>query len=100
VLAELRDRTYAERTKLVNEYHPEPPFDAGSLKTSPSAATKALEDLLAGFKKQADALAATRSRRMPAAWRAYDEPMVDMNMRTCTSSHCWWCPRSLRTTGC
>lgn len=61
MLAELRDRTYAECTQLVSEYDPEPPFNAGSLKTAPPAVVKAMEDLLAGFTKQAETLAAAKA---------------------------------------
>lgn len=67
MLAELRDRTYAECTQLVAEYDPEPPFHAGSLKTAPAAVTKAMQELLAGFRKQAETLAASQAHRLPAA---------------------------------
>lgn len=66
MLAELRDRTYAECTQLVAEYDPEPPFCAGSLKTAPPAVTKAMKKLLSGFRKQAETLAATQRQRLPA----------------------------------
>jgi putative intracellular protease/amidase len=67
MLAELRDRVYAECTQLVAEYDPEPPFNAGSLKTAPPAVKTAMKELLASFTKQAETLAATQMHRMPAA---------------------------------
>lgn len=67
MLAELRDRTYAECTQLVSEYDPEPPFNAGSLKSASPAVAKAMKELLAGFTKHAETLAATQARRTPAA---------------------------------
>jgi transcriptional regulator GlxA family with amidase domain len=36
MVAELRDRTYAECCQLMSEYDPNPPFNAGSMKTAPS----------------------------------------------------------------
>jgi hypothetical protein len=35
MVAELRDRTYAECCQLMSEYDPDPPFSAGSMKTAP-----------------------------------------------------------------
>lgn len=58
MLAELRDRTYAECSQLVSEYDPHPPFNAGSLRTAPAAVTASMVELLAGFTKKAEALAA------------------------------------------
>ncbi|MDQ0627190.1 DJ-1/PfpI family protein [Paraburkholderia graminis] len=66
MLAQLRDRTYAECTQLVSEYDPEPPFHAGSLKTAPPAVAKAMKKLLASFTKQAEALAAAQAHCTPA----------------------------------
>ena len=59
MVAELRDRTYAECTQLMSEYDPQPPFNAGSLRTAPDAAKKPMLELIAGFKQQAEALAAS-----------------------------------------
>jgi len=66
MLAQLRDRTYAECTQLVSEYDPEPPFHAGSLTTAPPAVAKAMKKLLASFTKQAEALAAAQAHCTPA----------------------------------
>ncbi len=59
MVAEMRDRTYAECCQLMGEYDPDPPFHAGSLKTAPPEVRKPMEELIAGFKQQAQALAAT-----------------------------------------
>ena len=58
MVAELRDKTYAECTQLMSEYDPHPPFNAGSLKTAPEAAKRPMLELIAGFRKNAEALAA------------------------------------------
>lgn len=58
MVAELRDRTYAECTQLMSEYDPQPPFHAGSLKTAPPEVKSAMMELISGFKKKAEALAA------------------------------------------
>ncbi len=57
MVAELRDRTYAECTQLMSEYDPQPPFNAGSLETAPEAAKQPMIELVAGFRKQANELA-------------------------------------------
>ena len=57
MIAELRDRTYAECTQLMSEYDPQPPFNAGSLETAPEAAKQPMMELVAGFRKQANELA-------------------------------------------
>lgn len=57
MVAEMRGRTYAECTQLMSEYDPHPPFDAGSLKTAPPETVKPMTELIAGFQKQAEALA-------------------------------------------
>lgn len=36
MLAELRSRFYAEYSQLVSDYDPQPPFNAGSMKTAPA----------------------------------------------------------------
>lgn len=59
MIAELRDRTYAECTQLMTEYDPHPPFNAGSLRTAPPEAVKPMTELIAGFRKQAEELART-----------------------------------------
>ena len=57
MIAELRDRTYAECTQLMSEYDPQPPFNAGSLETAPEAAKRPMMELIAGFRQQANELA-------------------------------------------
>ena len=61
MVAELRDRTYAECCQLMAEYDPEPPFNAGSLKTAPPEVIAPMMELSAGFTKQAKELAASRT---------------------------------------
>jgi len=60
MVAELRDRIYAECTQLMSEYDPHPPFHAGSMKTAPAEVRTAMVDLVADFTKQAEALAAAK----------------------------------------
>ena len=57
MVAELRDQTYAECTQLMSEYDPEPPFNAGSMKTAPAGVKAAMIELVADFSKKAAALA-------------------------------------------
>ena len=57
MVAEMRDRTYAECCQLMTEYDPDPPFHAGSMKTAPEAVKAPMIKLVAGFVKQAEALA-------------------------------------------
>jgi cyclohexyl-isocyanide hydratase len=54
MVADLRDRLYAESVQLLAEYAPEPPFRSGSPDTAPSLARKLLEDMLAGFLQRAE----------------------------------------------
>jgi transcriptional regulator GlxA family with amidase domain len=56
MVAELRDRTYAECCQLVSEYDPDPPFNAGSTRTAPAEVKAAMTELLTGFVKKAEAL--------------------------------------------
>lgn len=58
MVAELRDQTYAECAQLMSEYDPEPPFNAGSMKTAPAGVKAAMTELVADFSKKAAALAA------------------------------------------
>ena len=59
--AELRGRHYAECIQLVGEYDPDPPFNAGSMKTAPAEVKASMVQMLAGFTKQAEEMAtATR----------------------------------------
>ena len=58
MVAELRGRTYAECCQLMGEYNPDPPFHAGSTKTAPAEVKTALTEMLSGFVKQSEDLAA------------------------------------------
>ncbi|SAI59921.1 AraC family transcriptional regulator [Bordetella ansorpii] len=62
MVAELRDRTYAECSQLMSEYDPDPPFNAGSMKTAPPAVKKAMVDLASDFSRKAQALAFAKTR--------------------------------------
>lgn len=62
MVAELRDRTYAECTQLMSEYDPDPPFNAGSMKIAPPAVRTAMVDMAADFSKKAEALASAHKR--------------------------------------
>ncbi|WP_241074590.1 DJ-1/PfpI family protein [Achromobacter insuavis] len=62
MIAELRDRTYAECSQLMSEYDPAPPFNAGSMRTAPPAVKKAMIELVADFSRRAEALAHARPR--------------------------------------
>lgn len=57
MVAELRDQTYAECAQLMSEYDPDPPFNAGSMKTASQNVKTAMIDLVADFTKKAEALA-------------------------------------------
>lgn len=58
MVAELRDRTYAQCCQLMSEYDPDPPFHAGSIKTAPPEVREPMVRLIAGFRRKAQALAA------------------------------------------
>lgn len=60
MVAELRDRTYAECCQLMSEYDPQPPFHAGRLETAPPRARRPMEALIADFRQKAEALAARK----------------------------------------
>jgi len=60
MVAELRDRTYAECCQLMSEYDPNPPFNAGSIKTAPAEVKTPMVEMLAGFVKKSEALAAAK----------------------------------------
>jgi len=53
MVADLRDRLYAESVQLLAEYAPDPPYRSGSPDTAPPLARKLLEDMLAGFLQRA-----------------------------------------------
>ena len=57
MVAELRDRTYAECCQLMSEYDPDPPFNAGSMKTAPEEVKAPMIKLVSGFVRKAEALA-------------------------------------------
>ena len=57
LVAELRDQIYAECCQLMSEYDPNPPFNAGSMKTAPDDVKMAMVDLASDFHKKASALA-------------------------------------------
>ena len=58
MVAELRDRTNPECTQLMSEYDPQPPFDAGSMKTAPAGVKAQMERMVGDFRREARALAA------------------------------------------
>jgi putative intracellular protease/amidase len=60
MVAELRDRTYAECCQLMSEYDPNPPFNSGSIKTAPPEVKTPMVEMLAGFVKKSEALAAAK----------------------------------------
>jgi cyclohexyl-isocyanide hydratase len=49
LVAEMRDKFYAETVQLLAEYAPEPPFNAGSTDTAPPAAKAMLEGMFQNF---------------------------------------------------
>jgi putative intracellular protease/amidase len=63
MVAELRDRTYAECCQLRSEYDPDPPFHSGSIKTAPAEVKAAVVEMLAEFVKKSEALAAVKKGR-------------------------------------
>lgn len=58
MVAELRDRNYAENVQLLCEYDPHPPFDAGSTHTAPPEVRSMMGQMFAGFPGQVRAIAA------------------------------------------
>lgn len=54
MVAELRDRTYAECCQLMTEYDPHPPFNAGSMQTAPAEVKVPMVQMLAQFTKKAE----------------------------------------------
>ena len=59
MVAELRDPFYAECCQLMAEYDPDPPFNAGSMKTAPPEVKAPMLEMLADFVKKSEALAAS-----------------------------------------
>jgi len=60
MVAELRGATYAQCCQLMSEYDPDPPFHAGSMNTAPSEVKTPMVEMLVGFVKKAEALAAAK----------------------------------------
>jgi len=58
MVADLRGRIYAECCQLMSEYDPDPPFNAGSIKTAPAEVKTPMIEMLADFVKKSEALAA------------------------------------------
>jgi len=58
MVAELRDPIYAQCCQLMSEYDPNPPFNAGSLKTAPAEVKAPMVQMLEEFVKKSEALAA------------------------------------------
>lgn len=52
MLAEMRDRTYAEGVQLMCEYDPHPPFNSGSVHTAPLHVRAMIQSMVAGFPDQ------------------------------------------------
>jgi putative intracellular protease/amidase len=59
MVAELRDKHYAECIQLLGEYSPDPPFNSGSINTASADVKKTMVEMLAPFTKQAHELAAS-----------------------------------------
>jgi putative intracellular protease/amidase len=57
MVAELRDASYAQDLQLLCEYDPQPPFNAGSMRTAPADVQAMMGSMLAGFTAQAHTLA-------------------------------------------
>ena len=56
LVAQLRDRQYAECVQLMAQYAPEPPFDAGTPARAPADVTKMMTDMFIDFNKQAETI--------------------------------------------
>lgn len=63
MVGQLRDRAYAEVVQLLAEYHPEPPFDAGTPHRAPTAAVDSINAMFPHFLSHAEiAIAKARDR--------------------------------------
>lgn len=60
LVAKFRDPDYAKAVQLLAEYHPEPPFNAGTPALPGEATTKLMGDMFIPFGKQAKIIAAAR----------------------------------------
>ncbi|WP_292533761.1 DJ-1/PfpI family protein [Methylocystis sp.] len=63
LVAELRDRKYAEGVQLLAQYAPAPPFNAGEPGTAPEAVTTMIDNMFAGLKEDMRAAAAAAYAR-------------------------------------
>jgi putative intracellular protease/amidase len=63
LVAQRRDRPYAEVVQLLAEYAPDPPFQAGTPATAPAEAVAMLEAMLAGFRQRVEEVARTSPAR-------------------------------------
>lgn len=61
IVGMLRDQAYAETVQLLAEYAPEPPFNAGSPRTAPSAVKETTEGMFPDFNARARAALVRRS---------------------------------------
>jgi len=52
LVAELRDRRYAESLQLLAQYAPAPPFNAGDPSTAPAAATAMIKSMFTGLESE------------------------------------------------
>ena len=57
LVGQLRDRQYAECVQLMNQYAPEPPYDAGTPAKAPGEVTKVMRDMFVDFKKDVEKIA-------------------------------------------
>jgi putative intracellular protease/amidase len=57
MVAELRDRNYAECLQLLCEYDPHPPFDAGSMHTAPTEVRETMTNMMSGVAVRARSIA-------------------------------------------
>ncbi len=63
LVAELRDRKYAEGVQLLAQYAPAPPFNAGEPGTAPEAVTTMIDNMFTGLKEEMRAAAAAAYAR-------------------------------------
>lgn len=64
IVARLRDEASAQRTKLILEYAPDPPFQAGTPESAPVPVLEGLLDALAPFVASAKEAAAQAKARL------------------------------------
>ncbi|MCX7900154.1 MAG: DJ-1/PfpI family protein, partial [Methylocystis sp.] len=67
LIADLRDRKYAEGVQLLAQYAPAPPFSAGEPETAPEAVTTMIDGMFVGLRKEmreAAAAAYARSKSL------------------------------------